>query len=72
MIRIDKEPYAIDCWYSGTYTKDVGDDLEYKEENYDFTIHYSENYTTLTWIEEVPENEDEIEKQIMKQFNQTI
>lgn len=72
MIQIDKEPYAIDYWYSGTYTKDVGDDLEYKEEYYDFTIHYSENYTTLTWIEEVPENEDEIEKQIMKQFNQTI
>ena len=62
MIQIDKEPFATDYWYSGTYTKD--------EHDYDFTIHSSENCKTLTWIDEIPENEEFVEKEIMKQFNQ--
>lgn len=68
-INIDNQPFAIDYWYSGTITIDIGDDLEYKEEYYDFTIHCTENYKTLTWVEEIPENEEQIEKEIFKKFN---
>lgn len=71
-IDIETEPFATDYWYSGIYTKDIGDELEYREKDYEFTIHSSENNQTITWISEIPENNEEIEKQILEQFYKTI
>lgn len=70
-IKIEKEPYAVDKWFAGSYTKDVGDELEYKEEIYEFSIHETDSgYKTITWVDDIPENNEEIEKQILEQFNQ--
>jgi len=71
-IHIETEPFATDYWYEGCITIDVGDNLEKKEENYDFTIHNSENSQTITWADNTPENNEEIEKQILEQFYKTI
>lgn len=71
-IHIETEPFAIDYWYDGSATIDVGDDLEYKEKDYDFTIHSSENSQTITWTDEIPENHEKIEKQILEQFYKSI
>lgn len=71
-INIDSKPFATEYWYSGTYIKDVGDEFEYREKYYEFTIHSTENCKTITWVDEIPENKAEIEKQILEQFNETI
>lgn len=71
-IHIETEPFATDYWYDGIITLDVGDKLEYKEKDYDFIIHSSENSQTITWVNEIPENNEEIEKQILEQFYKTI
>ena len=38
-IHIETEPFAIDYWYEGCITIDVGDELERREKNYDF-MHF--------------------------------
>ena len=68
-IHIETEPFAIDYWYDGSITIDVGDKLEYKEENYEFSIHETDSgYKKITWVEDIPANNEEIELQILKQF----
>jgi len=75
-IHIDNKPFATDYWFSGTYTIDVGDDSEYREETYEFTIQDSEqenlesNGLSITWTEAVPKNSEEVEKKILENYQQ--
>ena len=71
-IKINEKPFSIDKWYSGKYIKDNGDELEYKEELYKFTIHSMDNGLTLeiTWIDEEPDDSGEIEDEIKQKFSE--
>lgn len=74
-INIDNKPYATDLWFSGEITVDVGDEQEYREKSYEFTLFDGENENIsgnlfITWISETPNNNEEIEQQIIKQYQE--
>jgi len=47
-IQIESKPFAVDYWYSGTYTKN-------EKESYEFTIYNNSSQATeITWIDETP------------------
>lgn len=70
-IEFENEPFAIDKWLAGEITIDVGDDLEYKEEIYPFTLFASSDNGVLevTWTENEPfKNLIEIETKIKQKY----
>jgi hypothetical protein len=71
-IQIDNKPFSVTNYYGGIYIKDVGDELEYKEESYEFTIIESDNFIDITWTGYTPDNYEELKEQIIKQFQQII
>ena len=40
-IEFENEPFAIDKWLAGEITLDIGDELEYREKIYPFTLFAS-------------------------------
>lgn len=75
-IEIEKEPYSFTKYFGGEVVIDVGDELERKEQIYEFTLE--ENYDAdidhtnfqIEFIDEVPENREEVEKEIIKQYQE--
>ncbi len=73
IIQIDNVPFAKDEFYSGVYTEDIGDELEYRQLICDFTLVYSIDETddrviNITWLDFVPSDEVKAEEDIISQF----
>ena len=73
-IQIDKEPFEIVSLYNGSYTCDMGDAEEYREEIYDFTLKCSKDievFNVVIWQSPVPEdfNYVKAEAAIIEFFN---
>ena len=71
-IQIKSKPFSVTNYYIGVYTKDIGDELEYKEKYYEFTIIEGDNIIDITWCDEIPNNNKEIEQQIFNQFKENL
>jgi hypothetical protein len=70
-IEFENEPFAIDKWLAGEITVDVGNDLEYKEEIYHFTLFASSDNGVMevTWTEKTPiKNIIDIETRIKQNY----
>lgn len=70
-VEFESEPFAIDKWLAGEIIIDVGDDLEYKEEIYPFTLFASNDNGVLevTWTEDTPpKNLIDIETRIKQNY----
>ena len=59
-IEFENEPFAIDKWLAGEITVDVGNDLEYKEEIYPFTLFASSDNGVLEIV--IPKLKDDVSK----------
>lgn len=72
-ILIDEDAFSTTEYYSGALIKDVGDENKYIEKRFEFTISYTESdnledVVDITWIDEVPEDSEFLEKEILKRF----
>jgi hypothetical protein len=69
-IEIETEPFAKNLWYGGSYKIDIGND-EYMEKEYEFTICTGDDDSILeiTWVDEIPENVEDVTAQIQKTWN---
>lgn len=64
MITISEESFAKTIWYSGTYTNDE------VTKSWDFSVcidvsDYGNEVTSVNWVEDVPDNADEIQDEII-------
>ncbi len=55
-IEFEPEAFSIDEWWAGEIKIDIGDDLEYREEIYPFTLFVSSDngVMEITWTEKTP------------------
>ena len=70
-IEFENEPFAIDKWLAGEITLDIGDELEYREKIYPFTLFASNDNGVLevTWTEDTPpKNLIDIETRIKQKY----
>lgn len=70
-IEFENEPFAIDKWLAGEITLDIGDELEYREKTYLFTLYASSDNGVLevTWTEDTPpKNLIDIETRIKQKY----
>lgn len=69
-ILFENEPFSVDEWWAGEVTVDIGGEEEYREKYYPFTLFVSNDNGVLevTWTEETPENNEELEKEIIDKF----
>jgi hypothetical protein len=72
-MKIEFEPtaFAIDEWWAGEIIIDIGDDLEYREEIYPFTLFVSSDNGVMevTWTEKTPtKNIIDIETRIKQNY----
>ncbi len=72
MINLETESFAETLYFSGTYTRDIGDNDEVIQVSHDFTLCVMMEDDTdrlemeVTWIDKEPNNSEEIEKEIKK------
>ena len=70
-IEFENEPFAIDKWLAGEIILDIGDELEYREKIYPFTLFASNDNGVLevTWTEDTPpKNLIDIETRIKQKY----
>ncbi len=72
-MKIEFEPtaFAIDEWWAGEIILDIGDELEYREKIYPFTLFASNDNGVLevTWTEDTPpKNLIDIETRIKQKY----
>jgi hypothetical protein len=72
-MRIQFEPtaFAVDEWWAGEVAIDIGDELEYKEEIYPFTLFVGSDgeIMEVTWTEKTPtKNIIDIETRIKQNY----
>lgn len=70
-IQFEEEAFAIDSWWAGEVTIDVGDELEYREEIYPFTLFVTSDTGVMevTWTEKTPtKNVIDIETRIKQNY----
>lgn len=70
-ILINNEAFATDSWWAGEITLDIGDELEYREKSFPFTLFASSDNGVLevTWTENEPfKNLIEIETKIKQKY----
>lgn len=55
-IQFEEEAFAADIWWAGEVTIDIGDELEYREEIYPFTLFVGSDGEVMevTWTEKTP------------------
>ena len=70
-IQFEKEAFAIDSWWAGEVTIDMGDELEYREEIYPFTLFVTSDNGVMevTWTGKTPtKNIIDIETRIKQNY----
>lgn len=70
-IEFESSPFSVDEWWAGEIKIDIGDDLEYREEIYPFTLFVSSDNGVLevTWTENAPnKNLIDIETRIKQKY----
>ena len=70
-IQFEEEAFAADIWWAGEVKIDIGDELEYREEIYPFTLFVGNSGETMeiTWIEKTPtKNIIDIETRIKQNY----
>ena len=70
-IQFEEEAFAIDSWWAGEVTIDMGDELEYREEIYPFTLFVTSDNGVMevTWTEDTPpKNLIDIETRIKQNY----
>jgi len=70
-IQFEEEAFAIDSWWAGEVTIDMGDELEYREEIYPFTLFVTSDNGVMevTWTEKTPtKNVIDIETRIKQNY----
>lgn len=70
-IQFEEEAFAIDSWWAGEVTIDIGDELEYREEIYPFTLFVTSDNGVMevTWTEKTPtKNIIDIETRIKQNY----
>jgi len=70
-IQFEEEAFAIDSWWAGEVTIDMGDELEYREEIYPFTLFVTSDNGVMevTWTEKTPtKNIIDIETRIKQNY----
>lgn len=70
-IKFEEEAFAIDSWWVGEVTIDMGDELEYREEIYPFTLFVTSDNGVMevTWTEKTPtKNIIDIETRIKQNY----
>lgn len=70
-IKFENSPFAVDEWWAGEITIDIGNDEEYKEKSFPFTLFASNDNGVLevTWTEDTPnKNVIELETRIKQKY----
>ena len=70
-IQFEPTAFAVDEWWAGEVTIDIGDELEYKEEIYPFTLFVSSDNGVMevTWTEKTPtKNVIDVETRIKQRY----
>lgn len=70
-IQFEEEAFAIDSWWAGEVTIDMGDELEYREEIYPFTLFVTSDNGVMevTWTGKTPtKNIIDIETRIKQNY----
>jgi len=70
-IQFEEESFAADIWWAGEVTIDIGDELEYREEIYPFTLFVTSDNGVMevTWTEKTPtKNIIDIETRIKQNY----
>lgn len=70
-IEFEPTPFAIDEWWAGEITIDVGTDEEYREKSFPFTLFVSRDNGVLevNWTEDTPnKNVIELETRIKQKY----
>ncbi len=70
-IQFESSPFSVDEWWAGEVKIDIGDDDEYREEIYPFTLFISSDNGVMevTWTENEPfKNLIEIETKIKQKY----
>lgn len=70
-IEFELTPFAVDEWWAGEITIDIGNDEEYREKSFPFTLFVSNDNGVLevTWTEDIPnKNVIELETRIKQHF----
>lgn len=70
-IQFEEEAFAVDEWWAGEVAIDIGDELEYKEEIYPFTLFVTNDNGVMevTWTEKTPtKNVIDIETRIKQNY----
>ena len=70
-IQFEEEAFAIDSWWAGEVTIDMGDELEYREKIYPFTLFVTSDNGVMevTWTEKTPtKNVIDIETRIKQNY----
>ena len=70
-IEFEDEPFTVDKWLAGEIILDIGDELEYREKIYPFTLFASNDNGVLevTWTEDTPpKNLIDIETRIKQKY----
>lgn len=70
-IKFEPTAFAIDEWWAGEVNIYIGDDLEYREEIYPFTLFVSSDNGVMevTWTEKTPtKNIIDIETRIKQRY----
>lgn len=70
-IEFEPTPFAINKWWAGEITIDIGTDEEYREKSFPFTLFASSDNGVLevTWTENEPfKNLIEIETKIKQKY----
>ncbi len=70
-ILINNEAFATDSWWAGEITIDIGNDEEYREKSFPFTLFASSDNEVLevTWTEDTPnKNVIELETRIKQKY----
>ena len=70
-IQFEEEAFAVDIWWAGEVTIDIGDELEYREEIYPFTLFVTSDNGVMevTWTEKTPtKNIIDIETRIKQNY----
>lgn len=70
-IQFETHPFSVDEWWAGEVAIDIGDELEYKEEIYPFTLFVTNDNGVMevTWTEKTPtKNVIDIETRIKQNY----
>lgn len=70
-ILINNEAFATDSWWAGEITIDIGNDEEYREKSFPFTLFASNDNGVLevNWTEDTPsKNVIELETRIKQNY----